>query len=135
MVVNVHFLIQIEWSENNGLKLNPDKTQAMVISASKNPSLQLLRSVLAILVQGISITFAESVKDLGLIMDRNLSWKNHVFDISCRTYIVLQQLYRNKVSFPISTRILLIKALILSMFDYCCTTYDNITDDLNDKLE
>lgn len=49
--------------------------------------------------------------------------------------MVLQQLNKNKDSIPTSTRLLLVKSLILPFFDYCCIVYDDITDELNSKLE
>lgn len=47
----------------------------------------------------------------------------------------MRQLNRNKESLSAATRLLLIKSLILPYFDYCSLVYDDITDELNNKLE
>lgn len=124
-----------QWARNNILKLNSNKTHATVFTSSIYPSIETLSAFPPLLVNGTHILYKESVKDLGLLLDRGLSWKEQVNSISRKTFMVLQLLNRNKDSLPTPTRLLLVKLLVLPFFDYCCHVYDYITNELNNKLE
>ncbi|XP_043474317.1 uncharacterized protein LOC122506287 [Leptopilina heterotoma] len=124
-----------KWAKNNGLALNSGKTRAMIFSTSNSPTKEYLTTLPPLIAGGIPIAFTDTVKDLGITLDRSLTWKEHVLGISRKTYIILQQLNRNRESIPTSTRSLLVKTLILPIFDYCCVVYDDITKELNYKLE
>ena len=69
------------WLKANKLSLNVAKTEFMVIS-----SRQKLRSLndctMKIHIDGVPINQNNQSKSLGLIIDENLSWKDHIHEIS-----------------------------------------------------
>lgn len=53
--------------------IRPDKTGAMVFSSSGAPSNEFLSTLYPLSVGGTKIDFSDTIKDLGLILDRTLS--------------------------------------------------------------
>ena len=65
------------WMEENKLKMNNDKIEAIYFSASSsvNTTLQLQH---AVTLSNTEIEFFRTVRNLGFIFDSNLSTKQHV---------------------------------------------------------
>lgn len=87
------------------------------------------------MVDGIQVRYERSINNLGIMMDSALSWRDHVGHISNRVYKILYQLRRDSHIFPTNIRIHLIKTLILPHFDYGCLVYNDLSGELNLKLE
>ena len=69
------------WMGNNKLKLNPDKTEFIVIGDDQIRS--FLKSSFPVSLLGNSMEPAESVKNLGVILDEENSMQRHVANL-CR---------------------------------------------------
>ncbi|WP_419616858.1 reverse transcriptase domain-containing protein, partial [Thiolapillus sp.] len=64
------------WMHNNKLQLNPDKTEMILITSKHNQkSLSLPFSVD---LNGTSIHLSSTVRNLGVTLDQNLSFQQHV---------------------------------------------------------
>lgn len=61
------------WMSTNKLKLNDEKTEAILCGSKSNVEKSVVKSVI---VGDAEITFSNSVRNLGLIMDNQLSIKN-----------------------------------------------------------
>ena len=70
------------WMCNNQLKLNEDKTEAMLFSTPYLSSCHCLPS--SVMVGTHEILFSDKVRNLGFILDSNLTMKQHVIRI-CQT--------------------------------------------------
>ena len=102
---------------NNKLQLNPDKTERILITSKHNQkSLSLPFSVD---LNGTSIHLTSTVCYLGVTLDQNLSFQQHV---SCTCQICYFKLGRtNSIRHYLSQDALktLISAFVLSRIDYC----------------
>ena len=67
------------WMKANKLTLNPSKTEALLLSSSRNSVSESLPS--CINVDGSTVKFSESVKSLGVTLDSTLSMKTYVLNI------------------------------------------------------
>jgi len=111
----------ISWSLQNHMKLNPKKSKGMRISFhhdnSELPSLLIGEQV---------IETVQSYKVLGLTIQSNLKWNEHINSIvtkaSKRLYI-MRILRRNSVSVEDLAEIYF--ALIRLVLEYCCTVWHN----------
>jgi hypothetical protein len=64
------------WSVENGLRLNSEKTQAITICRDRGRLLALLPD--AVLVDGRTVPYSASVKNLGPTMDNRFLWRDQV---------------------------------------------------------
>ena len=109
------------WSQNNGLLFNNDKLQ-FIIFWKKRTAFPTDRSFL-IKSSGKSIKQEQTIKLLGITMDQNLNWIDHINKLTKSLYSSLQILKRFKRSTPFKTRKTLAEGLILSKLNYCNAVY------------
>ena len=64
------------WCQQNGMVLNTDKTEVMLITSRKK-RLSLQNPVLSLRYSDIDIKMTPSEKILGVHVDDNLMWNNH----------------------------------------------------------
>lgn len=121
------------WSESHGLKLNPSKTQAMIltpqnthISTENLPELVLCNT---------KIDYFEHVKNLGVMFDQKLSWNKQISHICQKVYGTLNNLEKFRDVTPEKIRLQLVKSLILPHFDYCSYVYCDINKEQFGRLQ
>ncbi|CRL05287.1 CLUMA_CG018288, isoform A [Clunio marinus] len=69
------------------------------------------------------ISFADQVRSLGLIIDCQLTWKNHVDKIYCNAMASIQTLRKSIKITPEKTRKLLINSLVMPQILYCSNIF------------
>ena len=85
---------------------------------------QLLRRLpneIAIPFLGKEITPVSSAKDLGIILHNNLTYDQHIHQLTSSCMTKISQINRVKNSFDRDTLSAIIFALVLSKFYYCST--------------
>ena len=103
--------------DRNGLKVNPQKTQAIFIGSRQN--IAKIPSDLRINFDGVLIEPSKSVKNLGVIFDNYMTFENHIKDLHRKTIGSLVFLNHLKHKIDRDTRIMLIQSLALSTMNYC----------------
>ena len=122
----------VNWTEKHALKLNMNKTQAIVI----HPQIKIdITSAPNVIVGGNKIPFLSKVKNLGVTIDENFSWSDHVSTICQKVYYTLHRLYKFRALTPIKTRKKLICSLVLPIIDYCITSCCNMNSEQVDRLQ
>lgn len=119
-----------EWATNNGLRLNPAKSQATLFGTPYRLSV-CDRQRINIILAGEALTVVDNPKNLGIRFDGCLAFQEHV-DYLCRvSYLRLKLLRPLRQYFTGKIRLLLVESLILSLFNYgdCvygpCLTQEN----------
>ena len=77
---------------------------------------------------GKEITPVASVKDLGVLLDSNLTFNDHVAFTASSCMARLGQINRVKHAFDRSTLSIIINALVFSKLFYCCNVWSNTTE-------
>ena len=78
------------WMTENQIKLNDDKTEALLsLSSSLKPTVSLPASIT---VGSHNIPFSDSARNLGVILDSKLSTKKHVVKICQTAYFKLKRI-------------------------------------------
>ncbi|KAJ2938044.1 hypothetical protein O0L34_g14498 [Tuta absoluta] len=124
-----------DWSRSYGLKVNPTKTQTIIIGSQWYVSRINHASLPQITFDGIPIPFSQKVKNLGVIFDECFSWKPHVSEVSRKVFGAYGSLKRLKNLLPTKTKILLAHSLLLPILDYADVCYPDLTVQLLHKLE
>ena len=105
------------WMGNNKLKLNPDKTEFIVIGDDHIRS--SLKSSFPVSLLGNTMEPAESVKNLGVILDAENSMQRHVANLCRISYCHLRELRRVCRYLNHETAVKVANALVSSRLDYC----------------
>lgn len=121
------------WAESFGLLVNPAKSQALIIGGRY--FLNKLQSPPQVFFDNTVIPYSSHVKNLGILMDCNLSWGMHVAEVSRRVFCSFQSLKRLQKFLPFQTKITLAQSLLLSLLDYADVCFLDATEELLDKLE
>ncbi|MGL5469451.1 MAG: reverse transcriptase family protein [Shewanella sp.] len=123
------------WSQKQGLKLNPKKSQAMIIGSERTYKKLDFSQIPNITLDGVILDYCDKFKNLGIVFDKHLNWNGHISQITQKFYGVLKNLQKFRDATPESIRIRLVKSLILPHFDYCDMVYCNITAAQINKLQ
>ena len=118
-----HVLASLDdWLRSNGLKVNAEKTQLMLLGSRQN-----LRTVphFAVKFRDHSLFPCSEARNLGLVFDRTFSWNSHVALVSKRCFGMLTGLSHLKHSLSDYVLITLVNALVLSQVRYCLSVYVN----------
>ncbi len=103
------------WMTNNFLLLNSDKTEILLIGP-KNSTQNLLDYNL----QLDRCTVASStVKNLGVILDSNLSFENHISHVTKTAFFHLRNIAKLRNMLSVSDAEKLVHAFMTSRLDYC----------------
>lgn len=81
------------------------------------------------------IAYAKKAKNLGVIIDCNLSWNEHINGVSKKLCFSFHSFKRLQKFLPFKTRLTLAQALLLSLLDYADISYLDANEELLNKLE
>ena len=105
------------WMGNNKFKLNPDKTEFIVIGDDQIRS--SLKSSFPVSLLGNSMEPAELIKKLGVILDMDNLMQRHMANLCHISYYHLQELQRVYRYLNHETAVKVANALVSSHLDYC----------------
>ncbi|KAJ0169265.1 hypothetical protein K1T71_015149 [Dendrolimus kikuchii] len=123
------------WSTSHGLSVNPGKTQAIIIGSSRTMSQIDFELLPDVMFHNSYIPISDQVKNLGVIIDKELCWRPHITELSRKIFASYASLRRLKKFLPTATKISLVQAIILPILDYADACYLNITQEQLIKLE
>ena len=105
------------WMTYNKLKLNDDKTETMIISS---PRLSLSCPVPDSLVVGsTTVVFSRSARNLGAVLDVNLTMHEHVVNLIRTVNFELRRISAIRHLLSVEATRTLVSAFVLSRLDYC----------------
>ena len=108
------------WFECNKLSLNIGKTNYMYFKSSNAPSVNL-----NIEINGISLARKYSTKFLGVTINTNMTWQEHLINISNSISKNIGILYKLKDLVTAKSLVTLYNALILPHLNYCNIVWGN----------
>ena len=72
-----------QWYMQNGLQLNPDKSEALIVGTSSQ--LTSMSAMSSVSVAGADLPVADEMKVLGVVLDRRLSFDLHATSVARHT--------------------------------------------------
>ena len=108
------------WLLNNGLHLNPSKSEAIAFFNPRSKPLQALaESIGSISVAGSPIKLQASIKNLGVYLDSRLSFDKQVSEICKASYFHIRALRHIRSSLTTEAAKTVASAIVGSRLDYC----------------
>ena len=114
------------WCDVWGFRISKSKTTVVVFSKKIDPEKQI-----ELKVDGENISFSRSVKFLGVIFDRKLTWNEHIRYVITRCnkrLNLLRALTGTDWGASKKTLIMLYRSLIRSIIDYGSIAYDSASE-------
>lgn len=124
------------WSLDNGLVLNCSKTIAICIGSNKVQKKAMDKISNNISLNGTVIDFVDCVRNLGLFLDKNLNFENHVTKKISIAYSKLKTIYKFRNLIPCTMKWKLVNSLVITHTDYCSSVYyPFLTNQFQNKLQ
>ena len=120
------------WLAANKLTLNMTKTEFLLIGARQR--LCNLSEKPNIVVDGIPVQQVSSSKSLGVQIDENPNWVNHVDMTSKKIFSRISAIKPVRHLVPLETLLTIYNALVQSHLDCCSAVWRNCNKGLSDKL-
>ena len=122
----------LSWMNSNKLKLNPEKTEAM-ISGSRHRLQQTPSSTMS--VNGTSISYLPSVKYLGVTLDCSLTMERHISNVCRSTFLALRRISSLRPFLSSKSTATLVHATVTSRLDYCNSSLSGIPSQQLSRLQ
>lgn len=99
----------------NELKLNPDKTELLVIHSSycSCPSLSCL------CVGDVDVAPVKAASNLGIVFNNTMSFKSHISDVGRSSFYHLRNISRIRKYLTRETTEMVVHSFVTSKLDYC----------------
>lgn len=108
-------------SEAHNLKLNSDKSKLLCIANKINRN--IIKNNSNITLNNVLLPFVPSAKNLGIILDEELRFKEHVKNINKKAFYSLKLIYNNRHILDVKLKRMLCDSLVLSHYAYCDFIY------------
>ncbi|KAK3532908.1 hypothetical protein QTP70_002892, partial [Hemibagrus guttatus] len=102
------------WMTAHQLKLNPSKTELLIIPGDPSPAQDL-----AISLSNSMISPTASALNLGVTMDNQLSFSSHVTNVTRSCRFLLYNIRRIRPFLSTQATQVLVQSLVISRLDYC----------------
>lgn len=120
------------WLKLNKLTINTSKTE--VIFFGNKSRLKSCNDV-AIRYDGIPLVSKSKVKYLGVVFDKNLSWKNQIKSLVGKSYHKLSKIRYISSNLTSDTKNLLVNALVMPYLYYCSSAWCNANKSVLNKAD
>ena len=108
------------WMSRNFLRLNQDKTEVLLIGKKAD------REQLAKHLSTISLNSTHQVKNLGVILDSNLTFESHIKSIAKTSFYHLRNIAKVKPFLSQTDAERLVHAFVSSRLDYCNALFSGL---------
>ena len=108
------------WMSRNFLRLNQDKTEVLLIGKKAD------REHLAAHLSTISLNSTHQVKNLGVILDSNLTFESHIKSIAKTSFYHLRNIAKVKPFLSQTDAERLVHAFVSSRLDYCNALFSGL---------
>lgn len=108
-------------SLSHNLKLNPNKCELIIFGSRKQA--EFATAHLNIAVGTTTLPIVSCSKNLGLYLDNQLKFTEHVSSLLRKAYGSLKLLYASRFILPANLKKMLSESLVLSYFNYCDVVY------------
>ncbi|XP_061151098.1 probable RNA-directed DNA polymerase from transposon X-element isoform X1 [Syngnathus typhle] len=112
-----------QWMSLNFLRLNPDKTEMLIIGPTRY---QHLFKETAITIDNRTITQSDTVTNLGVIFDQTLSFQKHIKNITRIAFFHLRNIAKIRPILSTGDAETIIHAFVTSRLDYCNVLFSGL---------
>ena len=120
------------WMSSNRLKLNPTKTELIWFHSGRR-QLSFVENEIELF--GSRIAPVYHVRDLGVMLDSNMTMSQHVLRVCQNCYFHIRLIRRLGKALSVESKLLLVHALVHSRLDYCNSVLGRLPWSLVQQLQ
>ena len=125
-----------EWLQGNKLSLNIDKTTSMIIGTKRKLTDENGENLLPnFTLDGETIQHKNATKYLGVQIDNQLKWKDHISKVSSKVVRAIGYIKYARKFLPRETLRMLYLGLVEPHFRYCCAVWGSCGTVLRQEIE
>ena len=124
-----------QFSEKNCLDLNAGKSKFIILGTGHNMSVLNKKILPPVVINNKPISRENTVVNLGVIFDENLSFYNHINDVVSNSIGKLKHAFRFKNFLSQQAKIIIVEFYVLSNLNYCDILFQNLSGVLKNKLQ
>ena len=113
------------WMSSSQLKLNPDKTEFIVIGSKSQRN--KLSSCFPVDILGSKLNPSDKVRNLGVIFDSDFAFSSHVSSVCRSCFVSIRDFRRIRRHLSHNTAKIVANALVGSKLDYCNSLFRSLT--------
>ena len=132
-LMNIDLRHVLTWLTVNKLSLNI-LTSEFTIKGSRHKNASL-EGTIDLSVNGISSSRVEHTKCLGVHIDENLTWAEHVNNLTKKVVCNISVLRKISSAVTLDNRLTVYRSIIEPYFKFCSLVWDSIGDTLSKKLQ
>jgi hypothetical protein len=132
---NVTLTCIFDWCCANRLAINLRKTSFIIFKPTQRFSRSFSPLHHKLLVNGVEVLREKSIKFLGVILDEELNFRDHIAQLICKLKSFKGITYKKRNLLPDSCRRILFYSLVLSKISYGIEIYLNTTKKIIHPLE
>ena len=121
------------WMNHNKLKLNDDKTEAVLVHTRR--SFLSCNAPTSMQVGSSTVQFSASARDLGYTISETMSLDQHVANVCRSAYLALRQISTIRKFLTVEATKTLVCAFVLSRIDYCNSLLSGCPEYVLDRLQ
>ena len=121
-----------DWMADNHLKLNEEKTQIIWLGTRQQLNKVTAR---ALTLPNATVEFSTTVKDLGVVLDSQLTMADHIAALSRSCFFYIRQLRSIRKSLTTDAMKTLVYAFVSSRIDYCNSILAGVSGQLLQRLQ
>ena len=110
----------------NMLCLNPSKTDFLIIGLHEQLGKLVYPSDISPTDLTSPVPYSSPVRNIGVIFDRNLTFADHITQLSCTCYMHIRDLRRLRPILDYKTACTIATSIVHSKLDYCNSLFYNI---------
>ena len=124
-----------DWYKANSLMSNPSKTEVMIFSQNKNKKEKMPSITVYENGQEIELKISETLKILGVHIDKNMTWNEHVTKLRHKTNGIVRHLHRVNQLLPMKVKLQLYDSLVASHLNYADIIWSGCNSANKQKLQ
>ena len=132
--INEVLIAVTQWTDSFFLKLNPNKTKIIVFGPNSVQDKIHIKGTF-IDVDQSCIRFSNTVKNLGVLFDSDMSFSSQVKSVVSKVFMNIKNVSRIKSFLTFKEKSILMCSLVLSKLDYCNSLFYGIHSDSLSKLQ
>jgi hypothetical protein len=121
------------WLQQNGLQLNPSKSEVTQFTTCRGKD--RVDDVASLRISDAAVKPSDTVKSLGVTLDRKLTFDHHVTAVCKASYFHIRALRHVRASLPDDVARTVACSVVGSRLDYCNSLYAGMTKENFTKLQ
>ena len=124
-----------DWYKSNSLMSNPSKTEVIIFAQQRNKNTKMPNITVYENGKEIELEVSETIKVLGVHINKNMTWNEHITNLRNKTNGIVRHLHRVNKLLPMKVKLQLYDSLVASHLNYADIIWSRCSSANRQKLQ